>query len=226
MYFIFDKHLGSMNFMKKIYARCTAQWITLLYAFLMAITCSIIRLVFRYFMPSPPGFLLEKNSVIVEQNFAPLWYNFKDVVCWHHAKQGTAAALTTKPKPKEEAPQKIWPYHVPLGTLVTHNLSSKWAKNEEVIHRLGAEDKLRTAFLGTLDSLPPQKQMQEQNSRVTYKDYLATTFTWSHIINQHIKFVIQEIQQYKELMAAFGEQKHISYPSCIPTWLLWWIVHP
>ena len=38
------------------------------------------------------------------------------------------------------------------------------------------------------------------------KDHLAAVFKWSHIINQHLKSVIWEIQQYVELMAEFKEQ--------------------
>ena len=53
------------------------------------------------------------------------------------------------------------------------------------------------------------KQTQELNSSITSEDYLATTFKWSHIINQYLKAMSWEIQQDKELMAEFEEQSQV-----------------
>ena len=50
------------------------------------------------------------------------------------------------------------------------------------------------------------RNIQELSSRITAEDYLATTFKWSRIVNQHLKYTSQEDQQYKYPITKFMEQ--------------------
>ena len=54
-------------------------------------------------------------------------------------------------------------------------------------------------FSNTLITLPPKKHTQKVSSRITTEDYLATTFNWLRIVNQHLKYAPQEVQKYKDL---------------------------
>ena len=49
------------------------------------------------------------------------------------------------------------------------------------------------------------------NLRISSEDYLCATLKWSWIINQCLKYVTQQIQQYRELLAEFEEQKYVQY---------------
>ena len=153
------------------------QWIKIIYAFLMAITCNILWLIFRHCRPLPLGPLPEQNYEIVE----PITSHNATTPIISYAgarlKQRTAAAFNLQLKPEEETTQRRWLYHIPLESLVPHKLPPWWVENEEVIHRLWGKvrlppptkpkvslkiDELTTAFLSTFRLLTTS----EPNTRV------------------------------------------------------------
>ena len=66
------------------------------------------------------------------------------------------------------------------------------------------------AFSNTLDSLLPQKAIQELCSWICTQDYLTTTFQLSDIIKGSSVTVLQ-VQQYKDVFINFEGQKQYHY---------------
>ena len=68
-----------------------------------------------------------------------------------------------------------------------------------------------------------KKHIWEQSLKITCEEYLAAPFKWSWKMNQCLKYAVQEIQQYKECMVGFEEQKHLYYQNILSTRLLQWV---
>ena len=163
--------------------------------------------------------LLQSKILRLLKPLPPWWYHSKEVVCWYQAKIKSWCCThpSTKTKWRNHV-DKMTISHIPSNSSSPWNIT-KWGKNEEVICRLKEVKllppikpkvpskiiELTTTFSSTLDTLPTQKQIQELRSKITSKNYLTTTFKWSHITNQHLKSMIQQIQQYEEMMTEFKE---------------------
>ena len=74
------------------------------------------------------------------------------------------------------------------------NLPSSKPKKTSKLNDIGS------ALSNMFDSLPPQKKIKELCSSISMKEYLTSTFQWSHIVKKqpHNPTLIE--QQYKNLV--------------------------